>query len=163
MQLKKLIMSREIPTIIVPVIKKGITSTVYLTDELQGKRVIIFGVPGAFTPTCSEKHLPSYIKLHKNISSKGIDDIYCLSVNDDFVMSAWLLSYAEGDKIIGIADGNGDVTKSLDLLVDKTKNFMGKRSTRFAIIVQNNSIQELFIEKPGEYKVTSAEYLLNKL
>jgi len=156
-------MNREIPSIIVPVIKKGITSKVYLTDELKGKRVIIFGVPGAFTPTCSEKHLPSYIKLHKNISSKGIDDIYCLSVNDDFVMSAWLLSYAEGDKIIGIADGNGDVAKSLDLLVDKNFFFMGKRSTRFAIIVQNNLIQELFIEKPGEYKVTSAEYLLNKL
>jgi len=163
MQLKKLIMSREIPPIIVPVIKKGITSKVYLTDELQGKRVIIFGVPGAFTPTCSEKHLPSYIKLHKQLSGKGVDDIYCLSVNDEFVMNAWLQSYTEEDKIIGIADGNGDVTKSLDLLVDKRKNFMGKRSTRFAIIVQNNSIQELFIEELGEYKVTSAEYLLNKL
>ena len=163
MQLKKLIMSRKIPPIIVPVVKKGITSKIYLTDELQKKRAIIFGVPGAFTPTCSEKHLPSYIKLYKQLSSKGVDDIYCLSVNDDFVMSAWLLNYTDGNKIIGIADGNGEVTKSLDLLVDKTKNFMGKRSTRFAMIVQNNSIQELFIEEPGEYKVSSAEHLLNKL
>ena len=156
-------MSREIPTIIVPVIKKGITSTVYLTDELQGKRVIIFGVPGAFTPTCSEKHLPSYIKLHKNISSKGIDDIYCLSVNDDFVMSAWLLSYAEGDKIIGIADGNGEICQNLNLLVDKSKNFMGMRSKRFAMIIKNNIIQNTFVEEPGEYKVSSAEYLLTVL
>jgi len=163
MQLKKLIMNNKIPSIKVPLIKKGVTSKVSLIDELKGKRVIIFGVPGAFTPTCSEKHLPSYIKLHKNISSKGVDDIYCLSVNDDFVMNAWLQSYTEGDKIIGIADGNGDVTKSLDLLVDKTKNFMGMRSTRFAMIVKNNSIQELLIEEPGEYKVSSAEYLLNKL
>ena len=163
MQLKKLIMSREILPILVPVIKNGITYKVLLTDELQGKKVIIFGVPGAFTPTCSEHHLPSYIKLHKQLLSKGVDDIYCLSVNDNFVMQAWLLSYTDENKIIGIADGNGEITKNLDLLVDKKKNFMGMRSTRFAMIVQNNSIQELFIEESGKYKVSSAEHLLTKL
>tara|TARA_Y100000590_G_C15338032_1_gene870356 strand:- start:225 stop:716 length:492 start_codon:yes stop_codon:yes gene_type:complete len=163
MQLKKLIMIREISPITVPIIKNGIISKVLLTDELQHKRVIIFGVPGAFTPTCSEKHLPSYIKLEKKLFSRGVDDIYCLSVNDDFVMNAWLLTYTEEHKIIGIADGNGEITKSLDLLVNKKKNFMGMRSTRFAMIVKNNLIEELFIEKPGEYKVSSAEHLLNKL
>jgi peroxiredoxin len=114
-------MNKTIPSIEVPIIQKGITSKVLLSDELKGKNIIMFGVPGAFTPTCSEKHMPSYIKLHQQFIDKGIDDIYCLSVNDNFVMNAWLLSYTEGDKIIGIADGNAEITKSLDLLSDKSK------------------------------------------
>ena len=156
-------MNRIIPSIKVPVIKKGVTSKVILSDELKGKKVIIFGVPGAFTPTCSEKHMPSYIKLHKQIIDKGIDAIYCLSVNDNFVMNAWLLSYSDGDKIIGIADGNGDISKNLNLLVDKSKNYMGMRSTRFSMIVIDNIIHEIFIEEPGEYQKTSAENLLTKI
>ena len=156
-------MNKLIPSIKVPVIQKGVVSKVILSDELKDKKIIMFGVPGAFTPTCSEKHLPSYIKLHKYFIHKGIDNIYCLSVNDDHVMKAWLLSYSEGDKIIGIADGNGDVSKNLDLLVDKTANYMGMRSVRFAMIIKDNVIQELLIEKPGEYKQTSAENLLTKI
>ena len=156
-------MSKFIPSIEVPVIQKGITSKVNLSSELNNKKVIIFGVPGAFTPTCSEKHMPSYIKLHQQFINKGIDDIYCLSVNDSFVMNAWLLSYTDGDKIIGIADGNGEITKDLNLLTDKSKNFMGMRSNRFAMIVHNNEILEVFIENPGEYKVSSAENILSKL
>ena len=156
-------MSKLIPSIKVPIIQKGVVSKVILSDELKKKNIIMFGVPGAFTPTCSEKHMPSYIKLHNEFIEKGIDDIYCLSVNDDHVMKAWLLSYTEGDKIIGIADGNGDVSKNLNLLVDKTANYMGMRSSRFAMIIKDNSIVELIIEKPGEYKETSAENLLNKI
>ena len=156
-------MNKTIPSIKVPLIQKGITSKVSLSDELKGKNIIIFGVPGAFTPTCSEKHMPSYIKLHQQFIDKGIDDIYCLSVNDNFVMNAWLLSYTEGDKIIGIADGNAEITKSLDLLSDKSKNFMGMRSTRFAMIINDNIVQETLIEEPGEYYKTSAENLLKKI
>ena len=156
-------MNKTIPSIEVPIIQKGITSKVLLSDELKGKNIIMFGVPGAFTPTCSEKHMPSYIKLHQQFIDKGIDDIYCLSVNDNFVMNAWLLSYTEGDKIIGIADGNAEITKSLDLLSDKSKNFMGMRSTRFAMIINDNIIQDILIEDPGEYNKTSAENLLNKI
>ena len=156
-------MINNIPSIIVPIVHKGIMSTISLSDELRGKDIIIFGVPGAFTPTCSEKHMPSYIKLHSQFIDKGIDDIYCLSVNDNFVMSAWLLSYTEGDKIIGIADGNAEITKSLDLISDKSKNFMGIRSSRFAMIVRDNKIENLFIEDPGEYKKTSAESLLEQI
>ena len=156
-------MNKKIPTIKVPVIKKGIVSKVILSEELKDKKIIIFGVPGAFTPTCSEKHMPSYIKLHSQLIDKGIDDIYCLSVNDEFVMNAWLLSYTEGEKIIGIADGNGEVAKTLDLLIDKSNNYMGMRSTRFAMIIKNNVIQKLFIEEPGEYTKTSAENLLTKI
>ena len=156
-------MNKIIPSITVPVINKGIISKVILSDELKNKKVIIFGVPGAFTPTCSEKHMPSYIKYYQQLSEKGIEDIYCLSVNDEFVLSAWLLSYSETDRIKGIADGNGDIAKSLNLLVDKSANYMGMRSTRFAMIVENNIIQELFVEQPGEYNLTSAEYLLTKV
>ena len=156
-------MNKIIPSITVPVINKGITSKVILSDELKDKKVIIFGVPGAFTPTCSEKHMPSYIKLHTQLIDKGIDDIYCLSVNDSFVMNAWLLSYTDGNKIIGIADGNGEVAKSLDLLTDKSNNYMGMRSVRSAMIVIDNIIQEKFIEESGEYQKTSAENLLIKL
>ena len=156
-------MSKLIPSIKVPVIQKGIVSKVILSDELKGKKIIMFGVPGAFTPTCSEKHMPSYIKLHNEFVSKGIDDIYCLSVNDEYVMQAWLLSYTEGEKILGIADGNGDISNNLGLLVDKTANYMGTRSTRFAMIIRDNNIDELLIEEPGEYKRTSAENLLTKI
>jgi glutaredoxin/glutathione-dependent peroxiredoxin len=156
-------MNKIIPSITVPVINKGIISKVILSDELKNKKVIIFGVPGAFTPTCSEKHMPSYIKYYQQLSERGIEDIYCLSVNDEFVLNAWLSSYSETDRIKGIADGNGDIAKSLNLLVDKSANYMGMRSTRFAMIVENNIIQELFLEQPGEYNLTSAEYLLTKV
>ena len=156
-------MNKIIPSITVPVINKGITSKVILSDELKNKKVIIFGIPGAFTPTCSEKHMPSYIKYYQQLSEKGIEDIYCLSVNDEFVLNVWLSSYSETNKIKGIADGNGDIAKSLNLLVDKSANYMGMRSTRFAMIVENNIIQELFLEQPGEYNLTSAEYLLTKV
>ena len=156
-------MNNTIPHIKVPIIEKSITSEVILSEELKNKNVIIFGVPGAFTPTCTEKHMPSFIKLHQELISKGIDDIYCLSVNDQFVMHAWLLSYSDGDKIIGIADGNGAICKNLNLIIDKSKNFMGMRSKRFAMIVKNNIIQSTYLEEPGEYKVSSAEHLLTVL
>ena len=156
-------MNKTIPSIKVPIIQKGIVSKVILSDELKDKKIIMFGVPGAFTPTCSEKHMPSFIKLHNEFVSKGIDDIYCLSVNDEYVMQAWLLSYTEGEKILGIADGNGDISNNLGLLVDKTANYMGTRSKRFAMIIRDNNIDELLIEEPGEYKRTSAENLLTKI
>ena len=156
-------MNNIIPQIEVPIIEKGIMSNIALSEQLKNKIVIIFGVPGAFTPTCSEKHMPSFINLHQQLIDKGIDAIYCLSVNDKFVMNAWLLSYADGDMIIGIADGNGEICQNLNLLVDKSKNFMGMRSKRFAMIVKNNIIQNTYVEEPGEYKVSSAEHLLTVL
>ena len=156
-------MNRLIPAIKVPVIKNGVTSKIFLSDELKEKKIIIFGVPGAFTPTCSEKHMPSYIKLYQQLIDKGIGDVYCLSVNDEYVMNAWLLSYSKGNNIIGIADGNGEIAKELGLLTDKSKNYMGMRSTRFAMIANNNLIEKLFIEEPGEFNVSSAENLLNYL
>ena len=153
----------QIPDITVPLIHKGNVTKHKLTEELNNKKAVIFGVPGAFTPTCSEKHLPDFISNYSLLKERNIDDVYCLSVNDAFVMKAWLQDYEGGDKIIGIADGNGELATALKVLVDKSTNFMGYRSNRFSMIVINNAIQNLFIEKSGEYNVSSAEYILKKI
>ena len=147
----------------VPIIKKGMSSISSLKNEFINKKTILFGVPGAFTPTCSEKHFPGYIKLYNSFINKKIDDIYCLSVNDEHVMKSWLLSYSDGEMINGIADGNADITKYFDLISDKTKNYMGYRSRRFAMIIENNVIINKFIENDGEYNVSSAEYILEQI
>ena len=156
-------MNKIIPSIKVPIIQKGIVSKVILSDELKGKKIIMFGVPGAFTPTCSEKHLPGYIKLYNNFKKKNIDDIYCLSVNDEHVMKAWLLSYNETQLIHGIADGNAEITSYFDLTTDKSSSYMGIRSNRFAMIIINNDIIEINIENPGELQSSSAEVMLEKI
>ena len=156
-------MNIEIPKTIVPIIKNGEILKLNLNEELKNKKVIIFGVPGAFTPTCSEKHFPGFLKLYPSFKEKKIDDVYCLSVNDHFVMKAWLSTYNENKNIIGIADGNADITKEFNLLVDKSVNFMGKRSNRYAMIVENNIVLKIFIEKSGEFNVSSAENILANL
>ena len=147
----------------VPIIKKGVSSITSLKNEFTNKKIILFGVPGAFTPTCSEKHLPGYIKLYNLLINKKIDDIYCLSVNDEHVMKSWLMSYTDGEMINGIADGNAEITKYFDLISDKTKNYMGFRCKRFAMIIDNNVVMKKFIENDGEYQVSSAEYILEKI
>ena len=147
----------------VPIIKKGASSVSSLKNEFINKKIILFGVPGAFTPTCSEKHLPGYIKLYKSFKKKKINDIYCLSVNDEHVMKSWLVSYTDGENINGIADGNAEITTHFDLISDKTKNYMGFRCRRFAMLIENNVITNKFIENEGEFKVSSAEYVLKKI
>ena len=153
-------MIQNIPDIKVPIIKNGISTTRSLKDEFKNKKLILFGVPGAFTPTCSEKHLPGYIKLYDSFKKKHIDEIYCLSVNDHYVMRSWLISYSEDHRIKGIADGNAEISKYYNLITDKSKNFMGYRSARFAMFIENNQIKSLKIEEPGELKVSSAENMI---
>ena len=153
----------KIPSILVPIITKDKVSTQNLFELLENKKTIIFGVPGAFTPTCSEQHLPGFLKLSDQIKNKGIDDIFCLSVNDAFVMQSWLLSYSDGNKIKGIADGNAEITKFLNLMTDKTSNYMGIRCKRFAMIVKNNYIDQLFVEESGKFNLSSAENILSEL
>ena len=153
-------MIKNLPDIKVPIIKDGISNVLSLKDEFKNKRLILFGVPGAFTPTCSEKHLPGYIKLYDIFKKKHIDEIYCLSVNDHYVMKSWLTSYSEDHHIIGIADGNAEITKFYNLVTDKSKNFMGYRSARFAMLIENNQIKSLKIEEPGELRVSSAENMI---
>ena len=153
-------MIKNIPDIKVPIIKDGTSKVLSLRDEFKNKRLILFGVPGAFTPTCSEKHLPGYIKLYDSFKKKHIDEIYCLSVNDHYVMISWLISYSENHQIKGIADGNAEISKYYNLITDKSKNFMGYRSSRFAMFIENNQITSLKIEEPGELKVSSAENMI---
>ena len=153
-------MIQNIPDIKVPIIKNGISTTRSLKDEFKNKKIILFGVPGAFTPTCSEKHFPGYLKLYDRFKYYNIDEIYCLSVNDQYVMKSWLISYSDDHKIIGIADGNAEITKYYNLLTDKLKNFMGYRSARFAMFIDNGLIKSLKIEQPGELRVSSAENMI---
>ena len=162
-------MNKTIPSIKVPVIQKGITSKVLLSDELKGKNIIMFGVPGAFTPTCSEKHMLSYIKLHQQFIDKGIDDIYCLSVNDNFVMNAWLDSLGI-EKVKPIADGNADFTRNMGMLVKKEAVCFGLRSHRYSMVVDNGYIEMIFVEQGKEdnyagdpFDVSDATSMLNYL
>ena len=133
------------------------------TAELfGGKKVVLFSVPGAFTPTCSVKHLPSFVDNVDEILGKGVDTIACMAVNDVFVMNAWGQS-ASADKIAMLADGNGEFAKSLGLEMDASGFGMGKRSQRFALIADDGVVRHLFIEAPGEYRVSAAEHVLLSL
>ena len=154
---------KTIPSIKLPIIQNGKISNEILFDVMANKKVIIFGIPGAFTPTCSEKHLPSYLNLSNQLKEKKIEDIYCISVNDPFVMKAWRDSYSEIHLIKGIADGNAEFAKEMDLLDDYSGNFMGDRCKRFALIVENNIVSSFNIEKKGQFFVSSAEYILKLL
>ena len=156
-------MNLAVPEIKVPIIKSGLVKVDTLKNEFKNKKIIVFGVPGAFTPTCSEKHLPGYIKLYNSFKEKKIDDIFCLSVNDEHVMKAWLLSYNENHIIHGIADGNAEITSYFNFLSDKTINYMGIRSCRFAMIVIDNKIKLINIEKQGEFNTSAAEAMLQEL
>jgi peroxiredoxin len=137
--------------------------TPFTTDDVfSGKKVVLFSVPGAFTPTCSAKHLPGFIQLADEILEQGVDTIACMSVNDVFVMNAWGKS-AHADKILMLADGNGDFTRAIGLELDGTGFGMGQRSQRFALIADNGVVTDLFIESAGEFRVSSAEYVLSAL
>ena len=134
------------------------------TDELfRGKKVVLFSVPGAFTPTCDAKHLPGYVQLADQIRAKGVDTIACMAVNDVFVMNAWGKASNVGDKILMLADGNGDYTKALGLEMDATGFGMGMRGQRFAIVVEDGVAKHVNVEAPREFKVSAAEYVLNQL
>jgi len=131
------------------------------TDELfKGKTVVLFAVPGAFTPTCDAKHLPGYIEQAAAFRAKGVNTIACLSVNDAFVMKAWGKSAGIGQDVLMLADGNGDYVKALGLELDATGFGMGKRSQRFALVVKDGIATQVCVESGGEFKVSAAEALL---
>lgn len=133
------------------------------TDELfSGKKVVLFAVPGAFTPTCSQAHLPGYVVHADDILAKGVDSIICMSVNDAFVMGAWGEG-ANAEKLIMAGDGNGDFTAALGLELDGTGFGLGKRSQRFAMIVDNGTVTKLAVEAPGAFEVSKAEAMLAAL
>ena len=134
------------------------------TAELFGGRTVaLVSVPGAFTPTCSAKHLPGFVDHAATIKAKGIDEIACMSVNDAFVMGAWGKSANVGDKVTMLADGNGDFAKALGLTFDGSKFGMGIRGQRFSMVVTDGVVTQLNIEEPGAFKVSSAEHMIDQL
>jgi glutaredoxin/glutathione-dependent peroxiredoxin len=134
------------------------------TDELmQKKRVVLFGLPGAFTPTCSAKHLPGYLELGPRLREKGVDLIACSSVNDAWVMGAWGVATGAFPDLTMIADGNGDLTELMGLSVDLRQSFLGRRSRRFAMIVNDRVVSHVAVDEPGKFEVSSAEAILRAL
>lgn len=132
------------------------------SEYFAGRRVALFSVPGAFTPTCSAKHLPGYVEKAKELSAKGIDEIACTAVNDAFVMGAWNKS-GGSDDITMLADGNGDLVSALGLEMDASGFGMGKRGQRFSLVVNDGVVEQTNIEAPGDFKVSSAEHMLDQL
>jgi peroxiredoxin len=134
------------------------------TDELfAGKKVALFALPGAFTPTCSAKHVPGYVQNYETLKAKGIDTIACLSVNDAFVMGAWGKDQGADGKVRMLADGNGEFTSAVGLEFDASKFGMGKRSQRYSMIVDNGVVTALNVEEPGAFEVSSASYMVGLL
>jgi peroxiredoxin len=134
------------------------------TDEFfKGKKIVLFAVPGAFTPTCSAKHLPGFVEKASEIKRKGVDTIACLAVNDAFVMNAWGKDQKAEGKVQMLADGNGDFTRAVGLEMDGSGYGLGKRSQRYAMIIDNGVVTMLSIDKPGSFEVSSAEAVLKAL
>ncbi len=134
------------------------------TDELfKGKTVALFAVPGAFTPTCSQRHLPGFKERAEALRGKGVDTIACVSVNDVFVMDAWGKDQGVGSDIVMLADGNGDFTKQIGLELDGSRFGMGPRSQRYSMVVKDGVVEALNVEQGGEFKVSAADYMLAQL
>ena len=131
-------------------------------EYFSGKKVALFAVPGAFTPTCSARHLPSYVEKASELKGQGVDEIACISVNDPFVMQAWGQRDGSQD-ITMIADGNGEFSDAVGLSFDGSKFGMGKRSQRYSMIVNDGVVEQLNVEAPDEYRASSAEYMLDQL
>jgi len=135
-----------------------------LTDDLfKGRKVAVFGLPGAFTPTCSAKHLPGFVEHAAALKAKGIDEIVCVSVNDAFVMKAWSDQQGAGGKVRLLADGNAEFATAMGLEVDSSRSGMGTRSQRFAMVVDDGVVKFIAIDPPGSFKDTSAEAILGGL
>lgn len=135
---------------------------VQTADFFAGKRIALFSVPGAFTPTCSAKHLPGFVEKAADLKAKGIDAIACTAVNDAFVMGAWAKAAGSAD-VTMLADGNGDFVKALDLVMDGSGFGMGARGQRFSMVVNDGEVEQLNVEAPGAFEVSSADYMLGKL
>ena len=153
----------KIPSATLMQMKDGGPKPVTTSELFDGKKVVVFALPGAFTPTCSAKHLPGFIQNADAIHAKGVDTIACLSVNDAFVMGAWGDNQGAGGKVVMLADGNGYFTRALGLEMDASKFGMGQRSKRYAMIVDNGVVKVLDVEEPGAFSVSSAEHVIKQL
>jgi peroxiredoxin len=152
----------RIPSATLNYLKDGVQA-IRSDDIFKGKTVVMFAVPGAFTPTCSAKHLPGYVDKLAALKGKGIDTVACLAVNDAFVMDAWSKSQNVPADIMMLADGNGAFAKAMGLELDATAFGMGMRSKRFALVAKDGVVTHLAVEAPGEFKVSSAEAVLAQI
>lgn len=134
-----------------------------VSDLTRGKRIVIFGLPGAFTPTCSAKHVPGYVANFDQLKAKKVDEIWCISVNDAFVMGAWGRDQRARGKVRMMADGNADYTRALGLDMDLSARNMGVRSQRYAMLVEDGVVKALNVEQPGKFEVSDAETMLRQL
>ena len=153
----------KIPSATLVQMKDGSPKPVKTDEFFAGKTVVLFALPGAFTPTCSAKHLPGFVQHVGDLKKKGVDAIVCLSVNDAFVMGAWGEQQGAGDKVMMVADGNGEFTHAVGLEMDATKFGMGKRSQRYSMLVKDGVVKELNVEEPGAFAVSSAEHILKQV
>jgi peroxiredoxin len=153
----------KIPSATLMEMRDGKPTPVKTDDFFAGKKVALFALPGAFTPTCSAKHVPGFVNNHDTLKSKGVDEIACLSVNDAFVMGAWGKDQKADGKVHMLADGNGDFTRAVGLEMDGTGYGMGKRSRRYALVAQDGVVKTLNVENPGAFEVSSAEAVLKAL
>lgn len=129
----------------------------------KGRKVALFSVPGAFTPTCSARHLPGYVDKAAELKAHGVDEIACTAVNDAFVLGAWSKSSASADAVTMLADGNGDFAEAVGLTMDGSKFGMGKRGQRYSMLIDDGVVTQLNVEGPGEFKVSSAEHMLEAM
>jgi glutaredoxin/glutathione-dependent peroxiredoxin len=134
-----------------------------VADLVKGKKIVMFGLPGAFTPTCSAKHVPSYLEHYQALKAKGVDEIWCMSVNDAFVMGAWGREQKAGGKIRMMADGSAEFATKLGLVLDLTGRGMGIRMNRFSLLVDNGVVKSVNLEGPGKFEVSDAPTVLKQL
>ena len=153
----------KIPNVTVMMASESGPEQVQTGEFLGAGKVALFSLPGAFTPTCSAKHLPGFVEKADAFKSKGVNKIVCMSVNDAFVMGAWAESQNASGTVEMLADGNGDFARALGLTMDGTGFGMGERAQRFSVIIANGVVKELNIEEPGAFDVSSAEYMLGQL
>jgi len=153
----------KIPSIQLKTLAADGMKTVSTDDLFKGKKVVLFALPGAFTPTCSMQHLPGFVKNADKLRAKGVDTIACLSVNDAFVMEAWGKDQKVGDKVLMLADGNADFSKAVGLTEDDSEYGMGIRACRYALIAENGVVKTLAVEEGDAFDVSSAESILTKL
>lgn len=153
----------KIPDAVLTKMTKDGPQPVKTSELFQGKKVVLFSVPGAFTPTCSAKHLPGFVEKADEFKKKGVDEIVCIAVNDAFVMGAWAKDQKADGKVTLLADGNGDFSKALGLTFDASKFGMGVRGQRFSLIAKDGVVTHLNVEAPGAFEVSSAEYALKQL
>ncbi|WP_374654495.1 peroxiredoxin [Dongia sp.] len=153
----------KIPSVSLKTMDKDGMQTLSTDDIFKGKKVVLFALPGAFTPTCSAKHLPGFVNNAAALKGKGVDTIACLSVNDAFVMDAWGKVQNAGDKVLMLADGNADFSKAVGLTMDGTGYGMGLRASRYAMVVDDGVVKALNVEAPGAFEVSSAEAIMKAL